>query len=329
MTRLLLLLIALGSTADDEPPADPRCARLANVPFPAGDRPGDAQRAALAGCDPEDLYYGITSPADPVKARLCAYRDAPADQTNPLDRGKTVLMMIYANGSGAKRNLDLAMRLACELWSAPAELDTRLDHLERLRGERAEQSTFDICDDITSGFMMGSCAAHHQRVEKAKLDRKGKARMAGWSERDHAAWGRLRRTADAFFEARVGGEVDLSGTARAMFQFEAQGRLEEGLDLLAGKLEAGTLPAATPADFQAADGALNAAYRAAMRSDPDQLGTVTTGAIKKAERAWLAYRDEWVRFGHAKYPTVRSEAIKTWLTRERTDQLMGKDGPER
>jgi len=322
---LLLLALFWAGPPGGEPAADPRCARVEHIPFPAGDRPDETERRALVGCDAEDLYYGITAPAQPVKARLCAY--AQLDSGDDLVfGGKAILMMVYATGAGGKRNPDLALRLACELDGAPAELDGRVAHLEKLRRQRQGRSRFDLCDDITSGFMMGHCAGHDQRVAKAKRDRLWSARIAGWSGTDRDAWKRLRAAADAFFQARAGGEVDLSGTARAMLQIEEEERLEKGLAQLLDRLDAGKLP---PADYQAADKALNAAYRDVMKAAPDSMGTVTTDDVKKAERAWISYRDEWVRFAQARYPAVRPEAIRTWLTRQRTDQLTGNDQPDR
>jgi uncharacterized protein YecT (DUF1311 family) len=328
MTHALLLLALLAAAPTDVelPAPDASCARVKRVPFPAGDRPGESQMAALKGCDAEDLYYGITGPADPVKARLCAYAQIGPKNEDLAFGGKVILMMIYATGVGAKRDPDLAIRLACEIFSAPAELEGRVEHLERLKLQREGKVSFDLCDDITSGFMMGRCEAHAQRFAKAKRDRLWTARLAGWSASDQESWKRLRAAADAFFRARVAGEVDLSGTARAALQIAEEEHLEDGLVALVEKLEAAKLPAATPDDLQVADKALNAAYGDIMKADPqDQLGTVTKDDIKKAERAWINYRDEWVRFARAKYPAVRPETIKTWLTRERTDQLTGKD----
>jgi hypothetical protein len=321
---LLLAWLSAEATYVAPPSAGASCARVKRVPFPAGDQPDESQKAALRGCDAEDLYYGITGPADPAKARLCAYAQIAA-KAGVVFGGESILMMIYATGAGVKRNPDLAIRLACEVEGAPAELDARVDHLETLKRRRAGKLSFDLCDDITSGFMMGHCAAHDQRVVKARRDRLWAARLDGWSAADREAWKRVRAAADTFFRARAGGEVDLSGTARAMLQIEEEERLEKGLIALVDKLEAGKLPAGTPADFQIADKALNAAYGDVMQSSPDDLGTVKTDDIKKAERAWIKYRDEWVRFARGKYPSVSPESLKTWLTRERTAQLTGED----
>jgi uncharacterized protein YecT (DUF1311 family) len=326
MTHALLLLafFAAEPTYVEPPSAEATCTRVKRVPFPADDRPDQSQKTALRGCDSEDLYYGITGSADPGKARLCAYAQIASNE-GLVFGGESILMMIYATGVGAKRNPDLAIRLACEIEGAPAELDGRVAHLEKLKRQRRGKLSFDLCDDITSGFMMGHCAGHDQRVEKAKRDRLWSTRLDGWPTPDREAWKPLRAAADAFFRARADGEVDLSGTARAMLKIHEEEHLEKGLLTLVDKLEAGKLVATTPAEFQAADRALNAAYGDLMRSGSEDLGTVTKDDIKKAERAWIRYRDEWVRFGRGKYPAVAPDTIKTWLTRERTDQLTGKD----
>jgi hypothetical protein len=319
----LLILLTTESARAESDNADPRCARAQKVPFPAGDRPSDAQKAALKGCDAEDLYYGITGPTDLVKARLCAY--AQIDSGDETDFGGTaILMMIYATGAGTKRNPALAIRLACEVDGAPAEVEGRLAHLETLERQPSGHLTFDLCDDITSGYMMGACAGHDQRFKQAKRQRRWKGRLDAWTPPERQAFARLRASADAFFRARSMGEVDLSGTARDMFIVEEEERLEGGLVAVVDRLEAKKLPVATAADYQAADKELNAAYAAVMKSDAGG-GTVTKADIKKAERAWLRYRDEWVRFAHVKYPAVSPEAIKTWLTRQRVTQLVGSD----
>lgn len=50
-------------------------------------------------------------------------------------------MQIYANGLGVPRNLELATEYACQIWSAPAESDGRVLHLQALAANPAT-STF-------------------------------------------------------------------------------------------------------------------------------------------------------------------------------------------
>jgi uncharacterized protein YecT (DUF1311 family) len=50
-------------------------------------------------------------------------------------------------------------------------------------------------------------------------------------------------------------------------------------------------------------------------------GTVTPNGVKLAQRAWLRYRDAWVKFGVVKYPAVSTDSWKTWLTQQRIPLL--------
>jgi hypothetical protein len=49
------------------------------------------------------------------------------------------------------------------------------------------------------------------------------------------------------------------------------------------------------------------------------------GASGLAQRAWLSYREAWVRFGRRRYPSVAGASWRTWLTRERIEMLQPND----
>ncbi|HST75140.1 MAG TPA: hypothetical protein VLJ20_07190, partial [Acetobacteraceae bacterium] len=105
-----------SATLDPEyPRSQAICRGLRRVSPPPADRPNRSEAAALKGCNSEALYYGIGRPADPVRARQCAFLERGVWQGPPNLSGDTVLMIIYANGVGATRNLDVAISLACQL----------------------------------------------------------------------------------------------------------------------------------------------------------------------------------------------------------------------
>ena len=60
------------------------------VELPAADRPTAAEEKALASCASVDFYYGLGAPADPVKARKCAYAEMDRG-TKPGLTGKAIL----------------------------------------------------------------------------------------------------------------------------------------------------------------------------------------------------------------------------------------------
>lgn len=304
---------------------NPACAAAAGTTIPKADQPDATARARLAGCDSQGLYYADGGKPDYVDARLCAFLER--EQGDELVfGGSSVLMMIYANGYGVVRNLALAKKFACETEGAPAELDGRLAHLDAMAQASRAEEPFDLCDDITSGYMMGFCA--RRAADAATVDRNQRvnALTAAWSPEVRAGFAKVRAAADAYFDAVVDGEVDMSGTARGAMAVGARETLETAFAEALSAFERGALPQGDAAAFAAADKALNAAYAETMRrykadSAEGITGTVTPDGIRAAERAWITYRDAWVAFGAQKYPAVPADAWRTYFTREREKAL--------
>lgn len=335
---LVLAAIALGAAAqapwdwgdaDDEwtrssdfESSKALCRAVRGREPPASDRPDAATAATLEGCDSEALYYGIGRPADPVRARQCAFLEAEAEQSGTFS-GRTMLMTIYANGRGARRDLDVALHLACGIDGAPMESHGRVTHLAELRAQGWTGSDFHYCDDITSGLAMGYCADHEAALAGARRDSALAALTAGWSAAEARAFERLRRAHAAFVEAHGAGEVDLSGTARAAMTIEAEEALRDEFLALLQDLAAGRAPRAGAGAYAEADRRLNSAYRAALAAavPAESPGAVTREGIRDAQRAWLRYRDAMLAFAAVKFPAARRDGLAAWLTEKRTAML--------
>jgi hypothetical protein len=313
-----------GDTKDDftstpeYAPSKALCRKLKDREPPASDRPSAAATRALAGCDSEKLYYGIGMPADPVKARQCAFLEAETDNGDGPFSGRAMLMTIYANGKGAAKNIDVAIHLACGIEGAPAEMLGRIDDLTQRRTKGG--GDFDYCDDITSGNSGGQCADHAAEIERARRDSVWARLTAAWSPAEKQALARLKAAHKAFAEAHAESEVDMSGTLRGAFYVDAVEKLDKALLAMVQRLEAGRAPALGHAQFVAADAALNARYRKEIQStEPsDSPGAVTRDGIRSAQRAWIAYRDAFLAFAAVRYPKVPCDALAAWLTAERT-----------
>jgi len=337
----LVLATVTSAAADDvpwhgnfiSPPVRAVCDRTATLPDPASDGP-QAPAAALKDCDPVALYYGIGRPADPVAARQCALSERRQGEGGPSLGGDAVLAMIYANGRGVRRNYDQAIRLSCSGSWAEAELQARVTHLLALKanpacagpgGTAAEGKggvcAFDFCDDITSGAMGGVCSDRDSRL--AAVARKGRmARFqSGLTPDQRPAYAALSKAMEAYASAHGGSETDLSGTLRAAFIIEAEDAVRTAFETDLAALASGKAPAGTAADLATADAALNAAYKAAMAQSYPEMSGIRHEGIRGAERAWIAYRDAFVRFAAARWPAVPAEAVKTKLTRDRTALL--------
>jgi hypothetical protein len=232
--------------------------------------------------------------------------------------------MIYANGKGATRNFDLALKFVCEIDGARAENDYRFEHLLKLKDQRWTGDNFNLCDDATNGFMQGICASMQEKFARAERGRKLDEITSRWSPSEKQAFYKLQQAAKAFFDASSRNEVDLSGTGRAAFEIEANASLNDEFVAAVERFEKGHLPKFTSPDFNRADGELSA-LDANLQAEPgtSTIGTITSVGIKTAERAWLSYREAWVNFGQVKYPNVTPASWRTWLTQDRVRMLKG------
>ena len=299
------------------------CAQVLSTPFPEKDRPTIVEKQALKGCDSDKLYYGYEKAGDSVNARKCAYIEmGPPDISEGPFNSTHMLMMIYANGEGVKRNLDLALRLACEdkAGTAPAEYEGRITHLSQMRHQK-RQDAFDYCSDITSGMWMGHCSYRQAAREEAKRNLQFANLNAYWTASDKQAFQTMQITWKNYLKAREG-EVDQSGTARGAMVVEDRKVLEQKFTVTLADFEKGSFPRYAESDFVKVDKELNLIYKQVQSAKRDgSMGTVTNEDIKLSQRAWLKYRDAWLIFARQKYPSVTEAAWKTWLTSERTAQL--------
>lgn len=301
------------------------CRRLHDREPPAADRPDAAAAAALRGCDAEALYYGIGHPRDPARARLCALTQAPSDPSLEPFAGRTMLMTVYANGAGARRDLDIAIHLACGISGAPAsEQDSRILRLAALRDRGWRGAGFDYCDEVAGGLGAGLCAAHRAALARPQREAAQRALIARWTPQERAAFEPLRRAFEDFVAASAAGDLVRSGTAYASLRR----RLEQGLrdqfaDMLQ-RLSSGDAPHFTAAELRTEDLQLNQAYRSRIADERqyDAPG-ISVESIQAAQRAWLGYRDAFLAFAAVKFPNVPQTSLAAWITRNRSSIIPG------
>ncbi len=331
---LAFLLLSFSSVAyaqqdqgNDGHPAG--CGKFDNVQVPASDLPTSDERKALASCRSYDLYFGIDHAADFVKARKCAYIEREAGKGLPevVFGGAGMLTMIYANGKGVARNFDLALKFACEFEGMSAEEgDLRFKHLLKLKNENWTGADFDLCDDqFASAFWLSACLQPQLDKEQAERTHKISATTEKWTAAEKTALLELQKAATASLEARSQNEVDVGGeTGRTIDREGVESSLNDDFVAALQRFEKGQLPKFSAADFSKADAELNSIY-SKLQSDPKNKAyedtTLTPEGIKIAQRAWLRYREAWVKFGQLKYPSVSPESWRTWLTQDRVKIL--------
>ncbi len=301
------------------------CRAVAGREPPAADRPGADAARALAGCDAEALYYGIGVARDPARARQCAFTQQPTDQMLEPFAGRAMLMTIYANGEGAARDLDLAVRLACTIEGAePAEYDRRVIHLANLRTRNWQGRNFSYCDDIDPGLGTGLCASHRAALARPQREAAQRTLIARWTPGQRQAYEPLRRAFEEFVAASASGDLARSGTSHVSLR----NRLEQGLrdqfaDMLQ-RLESGRAPSFTSGQLRTEDLQLNQAYRARLADERqyDAPG-ITPDSIQNAQRAWLRFRDAFLAFAAVKYPQVPRDSLAAWITQNRSQIIPG------
>ena len=316
------------STADDElssgsgfASSKAICRQVRHREPPAEDAPSAAEAAALKGCSSEALYYGIGVKADPVKARQCALLELREKRDDSVFSGRTMLMTIYANGVGARRDLDLATHFACGIEGAPMESHGRVSHLSELKAEGWTGRDFHFCDDITSGYAGGFCAAHAFTRDGAGI----------------VAADRLRgqELAIAGVERRVGRAMVRRPEPRRPPRFQRLHHLEQfvpqclfGIDHHRAAQGAAQVDLARAMRFGEGGMGLAQAFeglplgRLPPRDDRGQLGlpfaALDPGLVRGAQRAWLRYRDAFLAFAALRYPQLGRDGLAAWLTRNRT-----------
>src|SRR5215471_6747642 len=147
---LLLFILATSLYAQDQPATVTQaCASVANLTVPKGDPSAKCE-------DPANLYYGTNGAPDYAAARRCAlsqWHDFKRPFKSPFDgvydeaviMPIATLVMVYANGEGVPRSIDLATRIVC-VDDPPASSWPSFDQLiTRLLQIKANPTRFDFC----------------------------------------------------------------------------------------------------------------------------------------------------------------------------------------
>jgi hypothetical protein len=307
---------AFSQSTISDPGAKQICASVKDIELPTADRPTPAEEKTLAKCVSVDIYFGFGQPADPAKARKCAYAEMDRDAKAPIG-GKAILMMVYANGNGATRNFDAALKLACSLGGAPGDDAGRVYQLDRLKKQNWTGNNFSVCDHSSGREMYEQCAILSERFDKIERDQKFNELTSAWKPAEKKAFKTFMDEANRFYEVQAKNGVNLEGT----FEIQEEIFFKNNLLLSLQALERGELPGYTAAEFQRAEAAENAAYQRTQTGSDTQWGTVTRQSVQKSEDEWRRYCSAWIAFGRQKYPGVSEQNWKAWLDTDRTVML--------
>lgn len=311
----------MGGEADKGSDWYKECIRVKDDLPPKADLPSAKISSSLSACMPTDLYYEAKRKLASNNANWINVKDCAFTQDE-----SAVLMMLYANGFGVSKNLNLAIRYACKIGGAPAEVEMRIPHLASMSHD-SEHRIFDLCDDITSGYMQGFCTSFEERQNTRERNSRLIKITEKWPQSQKNAFGNLQNALNNFAKHVSDDETDASGTGRAAFMIEAEAAEMELFVNDLADYENGNTPRFTSKQFDEYDKTLNKLYKEIMQAksmtEGSRLGytTIAKVGVKNTQRAWLKYRDAWIDFGRIKYPSVDSQSWKALLTERRIKTL--------
>jgi uncharacterized protein YecT (DUF1311 family) len=329
-----------GQLADADDDIKAKCSTYLRTPVPIG-ASNLAVRDGFPDCDSVALYYGNwKTPPNFRAAAVCAWKERafnlsekgqpPTDANTPVPfsqiyGGSAILVNIYANGLGVKRNIPLALRFTCEAYryESPGDVGGAIRALEDLENKPVPQSKkdyFKMCDFQGSTPTSGSCANWDEWATNEERNRTLMALTKEWGPTQLSALAQLRIAAEAYYYDHAGNELNTAGTARAIEAIEELGTYREAFGALIASAEKGGLPKVSRADLIKTEAVLNRDYRQVLANagkHKSEYGAVQPEGIRETERAWLRYRDAWVAFAKLRYPSVRAESWLTLLTKDR------------
>lgn len=334
LTIIFMLTFSILGYASDSAPAtekssesdnqdsdlNNRCVSVKDRAPPKSDIPSTQTTSALSGCNPTVLYYEakgkVTADADWRTVRDCAFAEYDSD----------VLVMLYANGFGVSKNVNLATKFACDI-ADPDRMDSLIARLD-LMSDEGDDTIIDLCDYANGSHMIGLCAYYEEIQNTQERNYRLAELTAHWPQSQKDAFGKLQIALKDFAALVSSEETDGSGSGRAYFMIEAGAAEMELFVTDIVSFEKGDTPRFTPKQLSEYDKTLNQQYKEIMRSKPmtewpTRLGytTITKEGVRNTQRAWLKYRDAWVAFGHLKYPSVSPQSWKALLTERRIKTL--------
>jgi len=318
-TVMLALPLCANAQASGEPPPA-ACLSILAKPFDGGLDP-----RIEPDCDATAYYFGIGRDKDYAAAKSCALIErinhVEAKDGSPFP-GAGILSMIYANGDGTPRDLDLARRFVCENKEAStAETEARLALLDKIAKTPQTAGRFSVCGVANSTLTLGWCASLQLRVaDGIRYDEMVKI-VDKLSPQGVEAFKKLQAAEGDFEAARAQKEVDLTGAARAVWVMQEQDRVRA--QFVSDLKLFNTAGYAQPVTLTVVDAALNKDY-ANLRANGASLfrgTTLTVAGVEETQAAWLKYRDAWRAYEGVVNPTVSGDAVVTQIERERLTQL--------
>jgi uncharacterized protein YecT (DUF1311 family) len=281
-----------------------------------------------------DSYFGFSAPPNFSKALPCF----EGQKTWPY------LVIMYLNGQGTPRDVQKAeqsfatgQKMGPVDW--PAEWTAaEMSSLKQAIGEAKDTSNknssdVDLCSDILSGTTpeMDYCTAIGELVSERQFSEMLATTRAKLGPADESVFDRVVASFKAYQEADKNRAylAWIGGTIRNMRSMGQAKLLRDDFSGLVEKtIRRRELEPADQVAFQAADDALNRAYRDNLVGrDPEY-----RKSARAAELHWIKYRDSWAELAVSLYSGKTNNpdpglSMKTTVTKLRTNELLYSEQP--
>jgi uncharacterized protein YecT (DUF1311 family) len=320
---LSFVLISAAAQAQRAPDPKDACTDVAQLRIPIVQPNNESDRKFLESCDPADLYYGVMGTPDYAAARRCALYKL---QTYHLSSNEeedifptATAAMIYENGQGVPRNPDLALHLFCT-YEKPNPQVGYVDQFLAARST-ANPNAFDFCALDNEKIVMAVCASMQYHREDNRRLAALRSLMVNWSPAALSSYAAMAKVHDAYVGAATDEAVEACITGTLGEEMEYDDELAKEFEADITTFAQGNPPNFSHADYIAADRDLNAEYKSKMSAlqakANDSCGKIPV-SLQTGERAWIRYRDAWVKFAQVQWPRVSADSWLTFLARERT-----------
>ena len=300
---------------------------LSTIKIPEEDMADEETAKKLEDEDPESYYYGYDGTPDYKKARLVAYSKfrKEFDISDPcsLISPASVLMMVYTNGQGVKRNFDLGMMFGCISSFAYMELEGAINTIQKFKSTNWIGNNFSLSNIATSGLMCGYISIVKVKKKDGQLRQKFKHMTKNWSKAETEDFEKLQKAANDYFEQKSNHETCRGGTLATSRAFTAKLIMEENFEtVLMRPIHKHKIYSL--GDFQKSDKKLKSTYESLLKKLHDEKG-FTDGVEKtdvvKTQKTWKKYKEAFVDFIKIKYPKFSISTIKKVLTDIRIKDL--------
>jgi uncharacterized protein YecT (DUF1311 family) len=320
----------VASAAGQNTPADlsTDCSAYQSVSLPAEAESAPVPKTAPA-CASYRSYRGIGRPVNYAEARTCAWQERRAqeadlgqNQQEPtawVVGGSLILADMYFNGAGVKRNIPLAIRLACESEEQMGRL--ALKELAKLPSLNDAKKPFEFCDYAVTTLTMNFCFSYSNEIGDEEIKRYYNSLESSMNAEQKTAFEKLLAARDAYVDEHAL-EVYQGGTIRAIRTMGSENILKDLFHTDVVHFERKKWPELSEKQIAMADSSMQSEYGKTIQllkarpKDETYEGVVTASSLAKVQESWKAYREAWVAFARLRYPAA-VDAIRAEITLER------------